>query len=160
MEVKLKLTWFAPSGVRRPNTVQSMSGRRYRAGTHRMPDELRPLLPSTALVKDGDQWVLANPPKDGKPVAGVRMEAPDVVPDRPVPTPPADADPARAAAERNARLSLEADIRYAVGTLDPGKDEHWTKAGRPDCRVLSEILNQTVTREMLDAAVPDAQRPG
>ena len=50
MEVKLKRDWFYPVDAGPANDQRAISGGRYRKGTHTMPNELLPYLPSDAQV--------------------------------------------------------------------------------------------------------------
>lgn len=55
MKVTLKGDWFAPSSSRMgTDKIFTMSGQRFQMGTHTMPDELRPFLPKSAVVHDGE----------------------------------------------------------------------------------------------------------
>ena len=64
MRVKLKRTWFAPSDVRHPNKLFSMSGGRYKRGEHEIPDEYKAFLPSDALIiLEPDQAVKVDSPE-------------------------------------------------------------------------------------------------
>lgn len=50
MEVRLKRAWFYKIDAKPANDQREISGGRYRKGTHMMPDELRPYLPSDAVI--------------------------------------------------------------------------------------------------------------
>lgn len=53
MRVRLDHSWFAPSAIRVGNDkIYKMSGRRFKAGVHLMPEELRPHLPKSAVIED------------------------------------------------------------------------------------------------------------
>ena len=40
----------------------------------------------------------------------------------------------------------------AIGNLTPGRGEHWTNAGKPECRALSGIVGWPVSAAVRDAA--------
>ena len=50
MIVKFVATWFAPSDVVQRDKIQKISGRRFRAGVHDVPDELKEFLPKSATI--------------------------------------------------------------------------------------------------------------
>lgn len=58
MKVKFTATWFAPGEAwegwpqSKQDRVRVMSGKRFRKGIWDVPEELRPVLPSTATVLD------------------------------------------------------------------------------------------------------------
>ena len=50
MKVKLKRSWFSPTAPEYPDKLRIMSGKRYKKGVHEIPDELKPYLPSDAVI--------------------------------------------------------------------------------------------------------------
>jgi hypothetical protein len=60
MRVKLDKAWFAPSAARKPNVLTTISGKRYRAGVHELPEDMRPYLPKTAVVLDDAEPVVVH----------------------------------------------------------------------------------------------------
>lgn len=65
MIVELAQTWFAPTPKVTVNKGREISGRRYRAGQHELPDNMYSILPTSAkiieppskFVKDDEPWV-------------------------------------------------------------------------------------------------------
>ena len=57
-------------------------------------------------------------------------------------------------AKNEAALSLE----DAILQLDHSNDDHWTKGGKPDLRVLGELTRGQVTRAMVEEIAPDFER--
>lgn len=109
MRVKLRSTFFAPTGRRVLDKLRSSSGRRWKAGVHEnMPDELRHFLPKDAVILDG------LPPEAPKPeeypIEEVRM-----------------LDPFRAQAEASARAMEEAEDREKERLRGPKDDETYRK---------------------------------
>ena len=49
-------------------------------------------------------------------------------------------------------------IQEAIMLLDPADDAHWTNAGKPDCRVLTELTGSQVTKAELAEIAPDLTR--
>lgn len=52
MKVKLLRTWFYPIDAKPANDKRAISGGRYKAGIHDMPNELRSYLPKGAVILD------------------------------------------------------------------------------------------------------------
>jgi len=50
MQVKFVTTWFAPTDVRNPDKIRSISGRRFKPGVHEVPEGLRDFLPASAKI--------------------------------------------------------------------------------------------------------------
>jgi hypothetical protein len=49
-------------------------------------------------------------------------------------------------------------INEALTLLDHSDDEHWTQGGKPAVHVVSEIMNENVSRADINAAAPDFKR--
>lgn len=52
------------------------------------------------------------------------------------------------------------EIRAAILMLDPDDDTHWTKEGLPAMEAVERMLGRDTTRVAINAAAPDAKRPG
>lgn len=50
------------------------------------------------------------------------------------------------------------EINAALAKLDGTNDEHWTQSGKPAVAAV-QVEGKTVTRELIEAAAPDAKRP-
>ena len=57
MKVTLTKTWFAPGFHKKLDKIRSISGKRYRKGTHDMPDEYREFLPTKGVTIHDDDYV-------------------------------------------------------------------------------------------------------
>lgn len=65
-------------------------------------------------------------------------------------------DPAEHRPERDGLR--DSRIIEALTNLDHANDEHWTNAGKPAIHVVSQIINDNVSRAELDALAPDFKR--
>lgn len=65
-------------------------------------------------------------------------------------------DPAEHRPERDGLR--DSRIREALTKLDHANDEHWTNGGKPAIHVVSQIINDNVSRAEIDALAPDFKR--
>ena len=103
MEVKLKRDWFYNVEAGPANDQRAISGGRYRKGTRTMPDELRPYLPSDAVVLDDD-----------KPVYVEAVEAPMELVDEDLERASAEAEGIAAEKAEETRQALIKEKRVAA----------------------------------------------
>ena len=74
---------------------------------------------------------------------------------------PSDGDGGGHQADSGDGLPAEqvAAIKAALQTLDPTKDEDWTRGGRPSIQAVTDRLGFAVTRSDITEAAPEFRRP-
>lgn len=103
MKVQFKQPWFGPSDVSREGKINQASGRRYRAGVHFVPAELKDMLPKNAVILEDD-----SPPPEASREPSVTLR---------------DFDEVRAAEEDAAKAAEDAELRAAAEKLQRELDE-------------------------------------